>query len=62
MQSVIKIVLGDTIFYKDKLQRQVGMKVETIEQNNHPVKFAEVGKTAIKVGQKVPHGVEIFTK
>ena len=57
-----KISVGDTIFYKDKLQRQVGMKVETIEQNNHPVKFAEVGKTAIKVGQKVPHGVEIFTK
>ena len=57
-----KVSVGDTIFYKDKLQRQVGMKVETIEQNNHPVKFAEVGKTAIKVGQKVPHGVEIFTK
>lgn len=60
--AVKKVSVGDTIFYKDKLQRLVGLKIETIEQNNQPVLFAESGKTAIKVYQKVPHGVEIFTK
>lgn len=55
-----KVSVGDTVFYKDKLQRLVGLKVEEIQQNGQAIDFAESGKTAIKVGTKVPHGVEFF--
>ena len=55
-----KVSVGDTFYYKDGIQRLVGLKVESIQQNNTPMDHVEVGKTAIKVDKKVPNGVEIF--
>lgn len=55
-----KVSVGDTIFYKDKLQRLVGLKVESIQQENSPLQDAAMGETAIKVNQKVPKGVGIL--
>lgn len=57
-----KVSVGDMFYYKDGLQRLVGLKVECIQQNNTPMDYVEVGKTAIKVDKKVPNGVEIFLR
>lgn len=57
-----KVALGDTLYYKDNLQRLVGLNVESIEQNKAAVDYAKTGKTAIKVGKKVPKGAAILIK
>lgn len=56
------IAVGDILYYKDNMQRLVGIKVESIEQDNKPISQADTGKTAIKVTQKVPNNVEIYYK
>lgn len=56
------IVVGDMLYYKDNLQRLVGIKVESIEQDNKPVNQTDNGKTAIKVSQKVPNNVVVYCK
>ena len=55
-----KVSVGDTFYYKDSLQRLVGLTVESIQHNNTPMDHVEIGKTAIKVGKNVPNGVELF--
>ena len=55
-----KVSVGDTIYYKDSLQRLVGLKIESLQQNNTQMEHVETGKTAIKVDMKVPNSVEIF--
>lgn len=57
-----KISVGDMLYYKDNLQRLVGIKVESIEQDNKPICQADNGKTGIKVSQKVPNNAVIYCK
>ena len=56
----IRVTTQDTLYYRDDLQRLVSIKVESIEQNNTAVDYAETGKTAIKVDKKVPKGTTIL--
>ena len=55
-----QISVGDTLYYKDSLQRLVGLYVEGLQQNKQSVDTVSNGKTGIKVDKKVPRNREIF--
>lgn len=55
-----QISVGDTLYYKDSLQRLVGLNVEGLQQNKQSVDTVSNGKTGIKVDKKVPRNREIF--
>ena len=57
-----KISLGDSLFYKDSLNRLNRLEVETIQQDKQPLDWADSGKTAIKVNKSVPNNREIYYK
>lgn len=56
----IQVSIGDTLFYEDSLRRLVGLKVESLQQENRDVDTATNSKTGIKVDRKVPRNREIF--
>lgn len=55
-----KVAEDGELYYEDSLQRLIELKVLSIQQNNISVSTAETGKTAIKVNQKVPKGIDIL--
>jgi len=55
-----QVSVGDQLYYKDSLQRLVGMKVISIEQDKQNLETCSNGKTGIKVDVKVPRNREIF--
>lgn len=55
-----QVSVGDTLYYKDSLQRLVGLKVESLQQEKQSFDTVNNGKTGIKVNQKVPRNKEIF--
>ena len=57
-----RISTGDTLYYKDSLQRLVGLKVLSIQQDNNTIDTVDSGKTGLKVDCNVPKGVEILYK
>lgn len=56
----VAIAVGDTLFYKDGLQRLISVTVESIEQDKCALSSATFGKTGIKVSQEVPRNKEIY--
>ena len=57
-----KISKGDSLFYKDPLNRLKRVEVESIQQDKQPLVWADSGKTAIKVNEQVPNNREIYIK
>lgn len=55
-----RISVGDTLYYKDSLQRLVGLNVEDLQQNKQSVDTVSNGKTGIKVDKKVSRNREVF--
>lgn len=55
-----QVSIGEIFYYKDSLQRLVGMNVISLQQNKQNLGTAMVGKTGIKVDKKVPRNKEIF--
>lgn len=56
----VRICVGDTLYYKDSLQRLVGLKVVSLQQGDTSFNEVTNGKTGIKVDRKVPRKKEIF--
>lgn len=57
-----RISVGDTLYYKDPLQKLVGLKVLSIHQGKTSFDTVDEGKTGIMVDKIVPKGTEIFIK
>ena len=57
----LQISVGDVLFYKDKLNRLVGCKVESIKEDEKLLETAKTGRSGFKVGRKVPRNREIMT-
>lgn len=55
-----QINVGDNLFYEDSLQRLVGLRVESLQQEKQNYESVKSGKTGIKVDKKVPRNKEIF--
>lgn len=55
-----KISVGDMIYYKDSLQRLVGCKVESIQQDKQSLTEVTTGKVGVKLIHKVPRNKELF--
>lgn len=56
----IQVSVGDMLFYKDDLNRLVGCRVESMEENKQTIKTASSGKIGFNVGCKVPRNREIY--
>lgn len=55
-----KVKVGDVLFYKDELQRLIGLRVECVQQDGKDIQEASLGRTGIKVSNKMPRNREIF--
>lgn len=55
-----QVSVGDNLFYEDSLQRLVGLRVESLQQDKQNYESVKSGKTGIKVDKKVPRNKEIF--
>ena len=56
----VQICVGDTLYFEDALQRLVGRKVVSIEQEKNSFDKAENGETGIMLDGKIPRNREIF--
>jgi hypothetical protein len=57
-----KISVGYMLYFKDSLQRLVGCKVESLQQDKHSLTSATTGKVGIKVNHRVPRNKELFLR
>lgn len=55
-----QLSIGDTLFYKDSLQRLVSLKIESLQQDGRSFDSVKNGKTGIKIDKKVPRNKEIY--
>lgn len=55
-----QVSIGDILFYKDSLQRLIGLNVINLQQEKQSLETVTDGKTGIKVDKKVPRNKEIF--
>lgn len=55
-----QICVGDTLYFEDSLQRLVGRKVMSIEQEKNSVDKVKNGETGILLDEKIPRNREIF--
>lgn len=56
------VSVGDTLFYKDNLQRLIGVTVESIEQEKRSQSSVSQGKTGLRVNQEVPRNRMVYIK
>lgn len=56
------VSVGDTLYYKDSLQRLVDLKVESLQQEKQSLDCVTNGRIGIKVNRKVQRNKEIFKK
>ena len=56
----VQICVGDTLYFEDALQRLVGRKVVSIEQEKNSLDKTENGETGIMLDGKIPRNREIF--
>lgn len=55
-----QVKVGDTLYFKDSLQRLVGLKVVSLQQEKQSFDTVTDGKTGIKVDKRVPRNREIY--
>lgn len=55
-----QVSVGDMLYFKDALQRLVGVKVLSLQQTKQSFDAVVDGKTGIKVDKKVPRNKDIF--
>ena len=56
----VQVSVGDTLFFKDSLNKLVRCKVESIQQDKQSISFATTGKVGIKLTMRVPRNRELF--
>lgn len=56
----VQLSVGDTLYFKDALNKLVGCKVESIQQDKQPISTATAGKVGIKLNAKVHRNRELF--
>ena len=56
----IQISVGDTLYYKDSLNKLVGCKVVSIQQDKQFISTASTGKVGIKMNKKVQRNRELY--
>lgn len=56
----VHVSVGDTLFFKDSLNKLVRCKVESIQQDKQSISSATTGKVGIKLTVKVPRNRELF--
>lgn len=56
----IQISVGDTLYFKDSLNKLVGCKVESIQQDKQSIDSAITGKVGIKLNTKVHRNRELY--
>lgn len=56
----VQISVGDTLFFKDSLNKLVGCKVESIQQDKQSIDSATTGKVGIKLNTKVYRNRELY--
>lgn len=56
----VAVSVGDTLCFEDPLQRLVGRKVMSIQQENTNLDSVDTGRTGIKLDGKVPRNRELF--
>lgn len=56
----VQISVGDTLYFKDSLNKLVGCKVESIQQDKQSISTATTGKVGIKMNIKVHRNRELY--
>lgn len=56
----VQISVGDTLYFKDSLNKLVGCKVKSIEQDNQSFDTASTGKVGIKLNTRIPRNIELY--
>lgn len=58
----VMVKVGDMLYYKDELDKLVGCKIESIEENNQFLDSANNSKVGIKLNRKVPRNRELYVR
>lgn len=58
----VVVSVGDMLYYRDQLNRLIGCRVESIEQNRQSLQSSATGRVGIKVDHRVPRNREILIR
>lgn len=58
----VMLKVGDILYYKDELDKLIGCKIESIEENKKPLEAVTNGRFGIQVDRKVPRGRELYMR